>query len=107
MIKQIAAAAFFLTCVSGTSGAQAQSVSPFVGEIRTFSFSFCPFGWLATNGQTVSITSYNTLFQLIGTKYGGDGVSTFGLPNTKIVQTVNKVKLTQCIAYLGVFPSQG
>ena len=105
MIKQIAAAAFFMACMSG--GAQAQAVSPFVGEIQTFSFSFCPLGWLPTNGQLVSTTTYSTLFNVIGTKYGGDGVNTFALPQTKVVQTVNKVKMTQCIAYLGVFPSQG
>ncbi len=105
MIKKIAAAALFVACLS--SGAQAQSVSPFVGEICTFSFSFCPVGWLPTDGRLLSISPYSTLFNLIGTKYGGDGVSTFALPQTKVVQTVNKVKMTQCIAYLGVYPSQG
>jgi microcystin-dependent protein len=105
MIKQIALAATLLACVFG--GARAQAVSPFVGEIETFSFSFCPNGWLPTNGQLVSTTTYNVLFNLIGTKYGGDGVTTFALPNTRVVQTVNKVKLTQCISYLGVFPLQG
>ncbi len=103
MIKRIAVAATFLACASGAANAQA--VSPFVGEIETFSFSFCPNGWLPANGQLVSITTYNTLYNLIGTKYGGDGVSTFAVPNMRVVQTVNKVKLTVCISYLGVFPS--
>lgn len=105
MIKQTVLAAALLACVSG--GAKAQAVSPYVGEIVTFSFSFCPKGWLLTNGQLVSTSTYNVLFNLIGTKYGGDGVSTFALPSTKNLQTTNKVKLTQCISYLGVFPSQG
>ncbi len=104
MIKQIALAAAFFACVSGA--AKAQATNPFIGEIETFSFSFCPNGWLPTNGQLVSITTYNVLYNLIGTKYGGDGVTTFALPDTKMMQTVNKVKLTRCISYLGVFPSQ-
>ncbi len=105
MFKQIAMAAGLLVCMSG--GAQAQAVSPFVGEIETFAFAYCPSGWLVTNGQLVSVTTYSTLYNLIGTKYGGDGVTTFALPKTKILQTTNKVVLTQCISYLGVFPSQG
>jgi len=86
---------------------QGPGFQPFIGEIETFSISFCPSGWLPTNGQLLQISSYETLYDLIGTKYGGDGVTTFALPNTKVLQTVNKVKLTQCIAYLGVVPAQG
>ena len=105
MIKSIAAAAAVLAALP--AGAQAQAVNPYVGELEIFSFSFCPNGWLPTNGQLVSISTYNTLYQLIGTKYGGDGVTTFAVPNTKVAQTVNKIRLTECISYLGVFPSQG
>jgi microcystin-dependent protein len=54
---------------------------PYVGEIRLFAGSFAPLGWLDCNGQLLSISENETLFQLIGTTYGGDGQETFALPN--------------------------
>ena len=54
---------------------------PFVGEIRCFGFSFAPTNWAFCNGQAVPISNFETLFAIIGTIYGGDGVSTFNLPN--------------------------
>lgn len=54
---------------------------PFVGEIRSVAFTFAPSGWAFCNGQLLSIAQNTTLFTLIGTTYGGDGVQTFGLPN--------------------------
>jgi microcystin-dependent protein len=55
--------------------------NPYIGEIRLCGFSFAPVGWAFCNGQLLSISQYQALFALIGTTYGGDGVSTFGLPN--------------------------
>lgn len=54
---------------------------PYVGEIRMFAGNFAPAGWMFCSGQTLPISEYETLFQLIGTTYGGDGQSTFNLPN--------------------------
>lgn len=54
---------------------------PFVGEIRMFGGSFAPAGWAMCQGQTMPISQNETLFNLIGTTYGGDGQSTFDLPN--------------------------
>jgi microcystin-dependent protein len=54
---------------------------PYIGEIRMFGGNFAPNGWLLCQGQLVSISDYDTLFNLIGTTYGGDGQQTFGLPN--------------------------
>jgi microcystin-dependent protein len=54
---------------------------PYVGEIRMFAGNFNPNGWEFCNGQLLSIAENETLFQLIGTTYGGDGESTFALPN--------------------------
>src|SRR5438128_2204509 len=54
---------------------------PFVGEIRMFGGSFAPAGWAFCSGQLMAIAENETLFQLIGTTYGGDGQSTFGLPD--------------------------
>jgi microcystin-dependent protein len=55
--------------------------SPYVGEIRAFGFSFAPSGWAFCNGQSMSIAEFQTLYAVIGTIYGGDGVNTFNLPN--------------------------
>jgi len=54
---------------------------PFVAEIRIFPFNFAPTGWAMCNGQLLPISQNTALFSLVGTFYGGDGKSTFGLPN--------------------------
>lgn len=53
----------------------------FIGEIRIFSFSFAPRGWALTNGQLLPINQNQALFSLLGTFYGGNGQTTFALPN--------------------------
>ena len=55
--------------------------SPYLGEIRLFSFNFPPRNWAQCNGQILPINQYQALFSLLGTFYGGNGVNTFGLPN--------------------------
>lgn len=55
--------------------------SPYVGEIRIFAGNFAPLGWHLCNGAVLAIAENSTLFNLIGTTYGGDGQSTFGLPD--------------------------
>jgi microcystin-dependent protein len=54
---------------------------PYVGEIRIFAGNFAPAGWMFCEGQLLPISENETLFQLIGTTYGGDGESTFALPD--------------------------
>ena len=54
---------------------------PFVAEIRIFGFNFAPKGWAFCNGQLMPLSQNTALFSLLGTTYGGDGKSTFGLPN--------------------------
>jgi len=54
---------------------------PFISEIRIFGFNFAPKGWAFCNGQTLPINQNQALFSLLGTTYGGDGVTTFQLPN--------------------------
>jgi microcystin-dependent protein len=54
---------------------------PFVGQILAVVFPFAPIGWLLCQGQLVSISEYQALYTLIGTTYGGDGNSTFAVPN--------------------------
>ncbi len=55
--------------------------SPFVAEIRIFACNFAPTGWAQCNGQLLPISQNTALFSLLGTFYGGDGKSTFGLPD--------------------------
>jgi microcystin-dependent protein len=56
---------------------------PFVGEIRIFAGNFAPLGWSFCEGQLVSVSENEILFNLIGTTYGGDGQSTFALPDLR------------------------
>jgi microcystin-dependent protein len=56
---------------------------PYVGEIRMFAGNFNPAGWMFCEGQLLPISENETLFQLIGTTYGGDGESTFALPDLR------------------------
>lgn len=55
--------------------------SPYIGEIRMFAGNFAPQGWATCDGQLIAISENDTLFNLIGTTYGGDGQTTFALPN--------------------------
>ncbi|HEU4867716.1 MAG TPA: tail fiber protein [Actinomycetota bacterium] len=56
---------------------------PYVGEIRMFAGNFAPAGWMFCEGQLLPISENETLFQLIGTTYGGDGQETFALPDLR------------------------
>lgn len=56
---------------------------PYVGEVRIFAGNFAPAGWMSCEGQLLPISENETLFQLIGTTYGGDGESTFALPDLR------------------------
>jgi microcystin-dependent protein len=56
---------------------------PYVGEIRIFAGNFAPAGWMFCEGRLLPISEYETLFNLIGTTYGGDGQSTFALPDLR------------------------
>lgn len=57
--------------------------TPFVGEIRMFGFNRVPNGWEACDGHLLPISQYDVLFALIGTTYGGDGVTTFAVPDLR------------------------
>jgi microcystin-dependent protein len=56
---------------------------PFIGEVRWFAGNFTPRGWASCDGQLLSIASNTALFSILGTTYGGDGRSTFGLPDLR------------------------
>jgi len=58
-------------------------VEPYLGEIRLFAGIFAPVGWAACDGQVLPISQNEALYTLLGTRYGGDGVSTFALPDLR------------------------
>ena len=63
---------------------------PFLGEIKVVSFNFAPKGWALCNGQTLPINQNQALFSLLGTTYGGDGITTFKLPNLQARMPVHQ-----------------
>ena len=75
----VSAIAFFVL----SPRASAQAEQPFVGEIAIVGFNFAPIGWAFCDGQLMSIAENETLFNLIGTTYGGDGQTTFALPDLR------------------------
>jgi microcystin-dependent protein len=77
-------------------------MEPFLGQITLFPYPFAPKGWAACTGQTLPINQNQALFSLFGTTFGGDGVTTFGLPNLKGPAN----GLQYCIATVGVYPSR-
>jgi microcystin-dependent protein len=81
-------------------------LDPFIGEVETFAFNFCPHGWSTLNGQLLPISQNTALFSLLGTTYGGDGVTNFALPTAKPIFTATGATLLQCIALQGIFPSR-
>jgi len=79
IMAALAASAASILMTSAPANAQ----EPFLGEIRTFGYNFCPRGWTPTNGQLLPISSNTALFSLLGTMFGGDGRTTFALPDLR------------------------
>jgi microcystin-dependent protein len=69
--------------IAGKAHAEAQSNDPFIGEIILFAGNFAPRGWAFCEGQLLSIASNSALFSILGTTYGGDGRTTFALPDLR------------------------
>ncbi len=98
---------FLAAALVGMAGpAFAQASEPYLGEIIYVGFNFCPAGWSTTQGQLLPIAQNQALFALLGTTYGGDGKTTFALPNLKLIVSKTHAPLTACIALQGVFPSR-
>lgn len=76
--------AFALVLTAGISVAPVKAqAEPILSEIKSFGSNFCPRGWAATSGQLLAISSNTALFSLLGTIYGGDGRTTFALPDLR------------------------
>lgn len=84
-------------------------LEPFYGQIQLFAFGYAPNGYLLCNGAILSIAGYQALFSLIRNKFGGDGITTFALPNLNGARPLNVPTGYMCyyIANFGMYPSQG
>lgn len=80
-MKRAVATALLTGALSAAGINLAAAQEMYVGEVRLFGFNWCPYGWLQAAGQILPIQQYTPLFALIGTTYGGNGSTTFGLPN--------------------------
>jgi hypothetical protein len=88
----------------GSREANAQTV--FIGQIIEVPYYFCPFGYLDTNGSLLPIANNQALFSLLGTTYGGDGVTNFALPYIPPKTLSTGATIRTCIAIIGVYPSR-
>ena len=79
-------------------------MEPFLGQIQLLPYNFAPNGWTFCEGQLLEISQNQALFSLIGTIYGGDGVSIFALPNLKGKEP--DINMHYCIALNGIYPSR-
>jgi Phage Tail Collar Domain len=80
-MKQLLKAAVLINAINLTCVSLAAAQTPHLGEIRLFGFNFCPIGWRAADGATLSISENQALFALLGTFFGGNGINNFALPN--------------------------
>jgi microcystin-dependent protein len=95
-----------VTCLTCWAQPAAAQIEPFIGQLMTNGWNFCPRGWGLANGQLLPINQNTALFSLLGTQYGGNGQTTFALPTVRPMIDANGVTLTTCIALEGIFPSR-
>lgn len=79
-------------------------MEPFLGQVQLFAFNFAPRGWAGCEGQLLPISQNQALFALLGTTYGGDGRTTFALPDLR--QNSPTPGMKYYIALQGIFPSR-
>ncbi|SMP26510.1 phage tail protein [Shimia sagamensis] len=102
MIKHLTLAATAAAALFTTAPAQAGD-GDFIGEILMFGGTFCPRGYIKADGQILPIATNQALFSLYGTNYGGDGRTTFGVPDlTRFAPD----GILYCVADQGIYPSR-
>ena len=79
----LAASAVALASVTTAPKPAKASADPLLGQLMLFGGNFCPRGWTNADGQLLSIAQYSALFSIFGTMYGGDGRTTFGMPDLR------------------------
>lgn len=82
-MKKVLLTAVSAALMSLGAGAAANAQQPVLGEMRILPYTFCPQGWALADGSLIPISQYNALFSLYGTTYGGDGRTTFALPDMR------------------------
>ena len=87
----------------GSEPAKAQEAG-FLGEVIFLAENFCPRGAAPANGALLQIAQFQTLFSLIGTRYGGDGKATFALPKVELGTGTAGAPLTACVRVQGMYP---
>lgn len=80
-------------------------MDPFLGLIRLLPYNFTPYGWLPCEGQILQIMQNSALFALIGAKFGGNGTTTFALPDLRGFEPQSGARYF--MATMGIFPSRG
>ncbi len=75
-----------------------------IGEITLFGFNFAPYGWMSCEGQLLNIAQNQVLYSLLGTTYGGNGSTTFALPNLKGAEPLPNMKYYICVQ--GMYPQR-
>lgn len=75
-----------------------------LGSIYLFPYNFTPWGWMSCEGQILQITQNSALYSLIGNNFGGDGRTTFGLPNLKGAEPLPTMKYYMATA--GIYPTR-
>jgi microcystin-dependent protein len=113
-VPTAALAAAALLAAAAPAPPAAAASEPFLGEIMFVAFGFCPRGWADADGRLLVINQNQALFALLGTRFGGDGETTFKLPHLRkqVVAEERRedgTKVTRvlrpCIALQGIFPS--
>lgn len=79
-------------------------MDPLLGSIQLFAFNYAPKNWMSCDGSLLQIGQNTALFSLLGTTYGGDGMSTFGVPNLKGKEPIPGS--VYCVCVSGAYPSR-
>jgi microcystin-dependent protein len=80
-MKRLLATAALAYALILTGVGMASAQEPYLGEVRLFGYNWCPNGWTQANGAILPINQFTALFSLYGTNFGGNGSTTFGVPN--------------------------
>ncbi len=104
-VATAAAVAISSSLMHNSAQAQSPGGDPYLGFVFTIATDFCPQGTAPTQGQLLPIKQNQALYSLLGTRYGGDGKTTFALPRMQGARTDTGAPLSSCIAMLGVFPT--
>lgn len=84
-------------------------MEPLLGQIQLYAFGFAPSNWLSCDGQILNISTNQALYTLLGTNFGGNGTTTFGLPNLNNAPNNDARPVPQMkyyIATMGIYPSR-